>query len=134
MLSFWDGMTLVSKLAPFIFQWPLPPHVVHLKMTKNPLFSCFPPEYQYVEKRDKLFYRYSCFQPPHSTRMANLWRSYQTLMTKYPWTVQIVTAGRNNQPHAHASTHANTFLVSLNFIFFFIFCPKKPANCYFQIW
>uniref|UniRef100_A0A3B3DSN6 Mitochondrial inner membrane protein Mpv17 n=1 Tax=Oryzias melastigma TaxID=30732 RepID=A0A3B3DSN6_ORYME len=25
--------------------------------------------------------------------MAGLWRSYQTLMTKYPWTVQIVTAG-----------------------------------------
>lgn len=28
--------------------------------------------------------------------MAGLWRSYQALMTKYPWTVQIVTAGRNN--------------------------------------
>ncbi|KAG8011498.1 Uridine-cytidine kinase-like 1, partial [Nibea albiflora] len=26
-------------------------------------------------------------------RMAGLWRSYQALMTKYPWTVQIVTAG-----------------------------------------
>ncbi|XP_041831074.1 protein Mpv17 isoform X1 [Melanotaenia boesemani] len=25
--------------------------------------------------------------------MAGLWRSYQALMTKYPWTVQIVTAG-----------------------------------------
>ncbi|XP_053736373.1 protein Mpv17 [Synchiropus splendidus] len=25
--------------------------------------------------------------------MANLWRTYQALMTKYPWTVQIVTAG-----------------------------------------
>ncbi|KAM4712763.1 mitochondrial inner membrane protein Mpv17 [Anableps anableps] len=25
--------------------------------------------------------------------MAGLWRSYQTLMTKYPWSVQIVTAG-----------------------------------------
>ncbi|XP_068199506.1 protein Mpv17 isoform X2 [Antennarius striatus] len=25
--------------------------------------------------------------------MAGLWRSYKTLMTKYPWTVQIVTAG-----------------------------------------
>uniref|UniRef100_A0A671U9T4 Mitochondrial inner membrane protein Mpv17 n=1 Tax=Sparus aurata TaxID=8175 RepID=A0A671U9T4_SPAAU len=25
--------------------------------------------------------------------MAGLWRSYQVLMTKYPWTVQIVTAG-----------------------------------------
>uniref|UniRef100_A0A3B3UKQ5 Mitochondrial inner membrane protein Mpv17 n=1 Tax=Poecilia latipinna TaxID=48699 RepID=A0A3B3UKQ5_9TELE len=25
--------------------------------------------------------------------MANLWRSYQALMTKYPWSVQIVTAG-----------------------------------------
>ncbi|XP_069028419.1 protein Mpv17 isoform X1 [Embiotoca jacksoni] len=26
-------------------------------------------------------------------RMAVLWRSYQSLMTKYPWTVQLVTAG-----------------------------------------
>uniref|UniRef100_A0A3Q1GL12 Mitochondrial inner membrane protein Mpv17 n=1 Tax=Acanthochromis polyacanthus TaxID=80966 RepID=A0A3Q1GL12_9TELE len=25
--------------------------------------------------------------------MAGLWRSYQVLMSKYPWTVQIVTAG-----------------------------------------
>ncbi|XP_075940339.1 mitochondrial inner membrane protein Mpv17 isoform X1 [Anarhichas minor] len=25
--------------------------------------------------------------------MAGLWRSYQVLMTKYPWTVQLVTAG-----------------------------------------
>uniref|UniRef100_A0AAX7UQK5 Mitochondrial inner membrane protein Mpv17 n=1 Tax=Astatotilapia calliptera TaxID=8154 RepID=A0AAX7UQK5_ASTCA len=25
--------------------------------------------------------------------MAGLWRGYQVLMTKYPWTVQIVTAG-----------------------------------------
>ncbi|KAG7219090.1 hypothetical protein INR49_004133 [Caranx melampygus] len=25
--------------------------------------------------------------------MAGLWRSYQALMTKYPWRVQIVTAG-----------------------------------------
>uniref|UniRef100_A0A8C4HRC8 Mitochondrial inner membrane protein Mpv17 n=1 Tax=Dicentrarchus labrax TaxID=13489 RepID=A0A8C4HRC8_DICLA len=25
--------------------------------------------------------------------MAGLWRAYQALMTKYPWTVQIVTAG-----------------------------------------
>jgi len=28
--------------------------------------------------------------------MAGLWRSYQVLMTKYPWTVQLVTAGTNN--------------------------------------
>ncbi|CAG5928428.1 unnamed protein product, partial [Menidia menidia] len=28
--------------------------------------------------------------------MAGLWKSYQVLMTKYPWTVQIVTAGKKN--------------------------------------
>lgn len=27
--------------------------------------------------------------------MAGLWRSYQALMTRYPWTVQIVTAGKD---------------------------------------
>ncbi|XP_035630860.1 protein Mpv17 isoform X4 [Oncorhynchus keta] len=26
-------------------------------------------------------------------RMAGLWRSYQALMTRHPWTVQIITAG-----------------------------------------
>ncbi|XP_057678932.1 protein Mpv17 [Corythoichthys intestinalis] len=29
----------------------------------------------------------------HKQRMAGLWRSYQALMTRRPWTVQIVTAG-----------------------------------------
>lgn len=27
-------------------------------------------------------------------RMAGMWRAYQSLMSRYPWTVQIVTAGR----------------------------------------
>lgn len=27
-------------------------------------------------------------------RMAGIWRAYQSLMSRYPWTVQIVTAGR----------------------------------------
>lgn len=36
-------------------------------------------------------------------RMAGIWRAYQSLMSRYPWTMQIVTAGRKNNFTAHLS-------------------------------
>lgn len=44
-------------------------------------------------------------------RMAALWRSYQVLMSKYPLTVQIVTAGRKLLITINIS---NSDVISLN--------------------
>lgn len=42
-------------------------------------------------------------------RMTGMWRAYQSLMSRYPWTVQIVTAGRKKSTLLHICQPLNQF-------------------------
>ncbi|TNN85377.1 Protein Mpv17 [Liparis tanakae] len=68
--------------------------------------------------------------------MAGLWRSYQVLMTKYPWTVQLVTAGSlvgvgdvisqqliERRGLAHHNVPRTAKMMSIGFFFVLCFAP-----------